>query len=403
MTPRLSSQPIILSYGFRVFFLAAGLYAVLAMAAWLGWLGIHYSNAVILKPTIAVAAHLWHGHEMLFGFGAAVVGGFLLTAVPEWTGTGRLQGTPLLGLAGLWLAGRLAVWFSSFLDPVVVMLVDMSYLPALAIAITIALLARPAPRNLVFVALLALLIFANGAVHAEWIGWSDATAAWGLSLGILIYTLMITVIGGRVVPAFTRNALKRDGIVEALPRSFKALDVATIGLTAALVLAYLVCVPDSVLAAISGSAALSHLLRLVFWRPQATLKEPLLWSLHLGYAFIPLGLAAIALTGITALGMTSAFHVLGIGAIGCMTLAIMSRAALGHTGRPLRAPGGMALSYALIAVAAVIRGSGTTIWPEAYYTVIFVAGGLWIAGFALFTGLYLTILTTPSEDTPSTV
>ncbi len=185
----------------------AGVYAVLAMAAWLTWLALHHNNAVVTAPSFSVAPHLWHGHEMLFGYAAAVITGFLLTALPSWTGTPALTRRPVIVLASIWLLGRFAVWFSATLPPLVVAIADLSHLLVLSCFVIHALSRKPAPRNLVFIALLLMLALANDAVHAEWMGWRDDTASWGLSLAVFLFSTMIVIIGGRVVPAFTRNAL----------------------------------------------------------------------------------------------------------------------------------------------------------------------------------------------------
>lgn len=385
------------SLGFRPFFLFAGVYAVLAMAAWLVWLALHHNNAVVTAPSFSVAPHLWHGHEMLFGYAAGVLSGFLLTALPNWTNTPAVSGRPLIMLASAWLLGRFAVWFSAALPPLVVAAADLSHLVVLTCFVAHALSKKPAPRNLVFVALALMLIFANGAVHAEWIGWRDDTASWGLSLAIFVFSTMIVVIGGRVVPAFTRNALMKAGHTRNLPRSFGPLDLISILLAASLVFAHLFSVPQYVTGLAAAFAALASAVRLAFWRGWACLDQPIVWSLHLGYLMVVLGFAAVAASGAGLLGPVAAQHVLAAGAVGCMTLAIMTRASLGHTGRPLRVNTSTAVAYVLIALSAGTRALAPAVFPGSYFVTMYLSGGLWMLGFSLFCFTYIPILLGPSQ------
>ncbi len=394
-------QPDFLSFGFRPFFLLAGIFSVLAMGAWLVWLALHYLGAVIVSPTIGVAAHLWHGHEMLFGYAVAVISGFMLTAVPSWTGARRIAGAPLAVMAAIWIAGRIAVWFSALLSPLTVMLIDMAYLPVLALAVAAGLLVRPAPRNLIFLGLLALLIFANGAVHAQWTRMADDTASWGLTLAILTISLIIVIIGGRIVPSFTRNALMRRGESVRLPRSYGLLDKAAIISVALIIVSYILSLPALLVAILAAIAALANIARLALWRTFWILDEPIVWVMHMGYAFIGLGLGAVSAAFFFGEGQTSAIHILGIGAVGGMSLAIMSRAALGHTGRPLKAGPATVAAYGLIAAAALVRGMGIVLFPDSYFAVTFLGGGLWTLGFGLFVIVYLPILTGPSQKDAS--
>ncbi len=388
-------QIVLFSYGFRPFFLAAGLYAVLAIAAWLTWLLLHAGNVVVTRPTIAEAPFLWHGHEMLYGYAVAVLSGFLLTAVPSWTGTKPFTGLPLGLLAATWLAGRAAMWLSAFVPAGLVAAIDLAYLPLLMVIVARSLIQRPAPRNLIFIAVLALLAAANAAVHAQWLGLTEDTAAWGLKLAILVFALTITVIGGRVVPAFTRNALMRRGETEALPKSIARLD----GLCIASVLAVIVTAIAGWPAAL-GAAALAagtlNAVRLGLWRPAASLGEPIVWSLHLGYLGLVAGFLALAAADLGGWpSETAALHVIAIAGIGGMTLAVMTRAALGHTGRAIKAARPVAAAYALVALSALLRGFGTALIPSHYFTVITLAGLCWMAAFVLFTFSYAPILTGP--------
>jgi len=373
-----------------------GIYAVVAIAAWLAWLLLHAGNVAVTRPTIAEAPHLWHGHEMLFGYAVAVLSGFLLTAVPSWTGTTPLAGQPLAMLAAAWLAGRIAMWFSAFLPAGLVAAIDLAYLPLLMLVVARALMRRPAARNLVFIALMALLLFANAVVHAQWLGFAEDTASWGLKLAILVLALMITIIGGRVVPAFTRNALLHRGEHERLPRSIPRLDGVCIASALAAVIAATADWPAAlgVATLVTGFA---NAVRLALWRPTASLDEPIVWSLHLGYLGLVVGFLTLAAADLGGWpSETAALHVIAIAAIGGMTLAVMTRAALGHTGRALAVTRPVAAAYVLVAVAALVRGFGTALAPAHYFAVITVAGLCWMAAFGLFCFCYAPILAGPS-------
>lgn len=385
------------SYGFRFFFLAAGLYAAAAVAAWLAWLGLHLVGGVVLTPTFAGAAHQWHGHEMIFGYAVAALAGFLLTAVPSWTGTRPLAGRPLVLLAAVWLAGRLAMWFSAFLPPLAVAVADLLFLPLLGVLLARALFVRPAPRNLIFLGLIAVLFVANLACHLEWTGSLGDGVRWGLTLAIVTLASMVAIIGGRIVPAFTRNALMRMGVEDGLPRSFAPLELVTLAAALALVVCYALPVPAPLTGAVAALAAVASLVRLAFWRADRTLGQPIVWSLHLAYLWLPVGYGAIAADMLFGL-LPSAFalHALGIGAVGGMTLAVMTRAALGHSGRPLVVARPIAVAYVLVALAAVVRVGATVLATGLYLEAVLLSGALWLAAFTLFALVYWPILTKPS-------
>lgn len=386
----------LLSYGFRVFFLFAGLYAVAAIAAWLFWLGLQLAGETVTMQSFSGLPQVWHGHEMVFGYAVAALAGFMLTAVPSWTGAQPLAGPSLGVLAAVWLAGRLALWFSAFLPGLLVAVLDLAFLPLFAGFVARQLMLKPAPRNLIFLALLALLFAANIAVHLEWLGEADDAAAWGLEVGIITLALMVAIIGGRIVPAFTRNALMRAGESEHLPRGYPSLEIVSLAGSTALVLCYMANAPDGLTGSVAAVAAAAHLARLALWRWPATLGDPILWGLHLAYLWLPVGYAAIAAARLAyAFPEAVALHALGIGAIGGMTLAVMTRAALGHTGRPLVVSRPIAVSYALIALAALGRVLAPVALSAYYLELILLAGVLWIIGFGIFVAVYWPILTGP--------
>ena len=391
---RLFEVPV-LSYGFRVFFLFAGLYAVLALAAWLAWIGLHALNFEVVGMSIALPPHLWHAHEMIFGYTLAVIAGFFLTAVPSWTGRQPIQGGPLALLAAAWLAARLASWSSAVLPALLVAALDLVFIALLGLMIGRALIVGGSRRNLVFLPVLAVLFIANLLVHLEILGLLDGGLATGHLLALDTILLLITVIGGRVVPAFTTNVLRNTG-VEPLPRSHRALDVASIASVALMLLADLILPESWVVGAVAGLAALANALRLAGWCGARTLDRPILWILHLGYAWLVVGLAlkAAALLG-GWLSEVTALHALTVGAIDSMTLGVMSRAALGHTGRELVAPPAIAAGYVLISLAAVIRVAGPALLPAHYNGAMVLSGVAWIAAFAAFSAVYWPILTRP--------
>lgn len=388
----------ILTYGFRVFFLAAGVYAVLALAAWLVWLGLHMAGAVVTQASFIGAPHLWHGHEMVFGYGVAAIAGFMLTAVPSWTGAQPVTGRPLAFLGILWLAGRVAVWLSALLPGWLVALVDLTFVPFFAYFVTRSLLLKPAPRNLVFLIFLTVLFIANLAVHLEWNAVTDDSALWGLYTAIVTLALMVSIVGGRVVPAFTRNVLVRRGAAK-LPRSFRALDVAALAGGGLVLAAYGLGAPDIVVGIVALIAAAGNLGRLAFWRFQSTLDSPILWSLHLAYLWLPIGYFLLAVSRLGDIVPEAlAMHAIGVGAVGGMTLAVMTRAALGHSGRPLETARAITWSYLLVALAAALRVFGPELLPGYYLEIVLAAGAFWVAGFAIFVIVYWPILTGPPKS-----
>ncbi len=369
--------PAIFSAGFRVFFLAAGVYAVAAMLVWLLWL------AGVDHLPMASAPHLWHAHEMIWGYAGAVIAGFFLTAVPNWTGVPPAGARFVALAAALWLAGRGAMWFSGSLPALAVAVVDLAFLPIIAIQVLGQLRSKPKPQNLMMVALLALLWIGDLLLQVEWMG-LGAAGETGIRAGLLTLAAMICVIGGRVTPAFTRNAMAAAGAKSAEPTSHRPLEITTVVAAMALPLLLLFGAP----AALSGAAALlagtGQALRLAGWRGSWTLGKPILWSLHLAGIMLAVGYIALGLAEFGIMGELVALHLIGIGAVGGMTLAVMSRAVLGHTGRPLIAPQPIAIAYCLVASAAILRAVGTGLEASAYLGMVIASGLLWSLAFALF-------------------
>lgn len=364
--------------GWRVFFLAAGLWAVIAVAVWLAWL-----VGLMDGAHLGVVPQTWHAHEMIFGYATAAMGGFFLTAVPNWTGAKAAPERFVMLVAGLWLAGRLAVCLAGFLPSAVVAAVDLAFLPVLAAKILTQLLARPKPQNMMFLLLITMIWISNLLVHLDWMGLTD-TGWQGLRGGLLTTCAMIAALGGRVTPAFTRNALMREGRSQRLPVEHPRLDMAGTALAILTAAAVIIGLPDMVGGALALLAGLAAAARLSGWRGLALPGQPIVWTLHLSYGLLALGLV---LWGLAQLGLgdeMAALHVLGIGAVGGMTLAVMSRATLGHSGRALVAPAPIALAYALIPLAVVLRWAGSA-FPGSFYMPGVIGSGLvWCLAFVLY-------------------
>lgn len=359
--------------GFRVFFLAAGLYALVAMTLWLA--SVQGLVGLDLLPA-------WHAHEMIFGYAAAALGGFFLTAAPSWTGGKSAPHRFIATVAGLWLLGRIAMAGQASLPPVLVAVADLSFLPVLGLSLLLQLLKRPKPQQLILLAVLAQIWTANLLVHLEWTGFTD-TAIAGLRAGLLGLSALIMILGGRVTPGFTRNAMVQSGREDRLPRNPAPLAALAIATAIASALGTLIGLPGWLIAPAALVAGLSGLARVALWRGGWTVDRPILWTLHLSYA---LNAAGFVMLGVSQIGIGSeiaALHLLGIGGIGGMTLAMMSRASLGHSGRPLVAPRAVALAYALIPLAALARIAAALV-PTLYTPGTLTAGGLWLLAFALY-------------------
>jgi uncharacterized protein involved in response to NO len=335
---------------------------------------------------------MWHAHEAIFGFGAAAVTGFILTAVPNWTGRLPVAGVPLVGLVALWLAGRIVCLVSDTVGAGTAMAVDVSFLAVLALVVTREIVAGRNYRNLVIVAAIILLAVANAMAHLETLDWPMDGI--GRRLGLSVLLCLITLIGGRVVPSFTRNWLAKID-PERLPAPFGVFDRVTVLSTVA-ALGVWTAVPETLTAGVLllGAGGLNAL-RLARWRGGATVRQPLLWVLHLGYGWLCFGL--IMLGAWIVFGhpwLAGALHALSAGAVGTMVLAIMTRASLGHTGRPLAAGPGTILIYAQVSAGTILRFVAPLTGTEeiTFYTI---SGLLWMTGFALFLALYGPILWQP--------
>ena len=386
------SGPAFLSFGFRPFFLSAAVWAALSMAFWVLVLSGQLELLTAFDPLS------WHAHEALFGYLGAVVAGFLLTAVPNWTGRPPVVGWPLLGLFTLWLLGRGAVAVSSYLPPVIVAVIDLSCLVVLGGAVLRQIIVGRNWRNLIVLAMVGVFVTGNALFHweAAWNG--HAASGYGLRTGLAAGVIMIVVVGGRIVPAFTRNWLVERGS-DQLPAAFGRLDKLALVLSM-LALPSWVVAPDWPLTGyVLLAAGLAQGMRLSLWRGADTRAEPLVWILHVGYAFVPIGMVAMgtAVLWPGALLNVAVQHIWMAGAIGVMTLAVMTRATLGHTGHALTAGAGTTWVYVLVIASVLVRLLGGVL-PEWAWSLYTVSAILWCSAFAGFAVLYGSLLVRPPAE-----
>lgn len=375
--------PTMFAYGFRPFFLAAGLWAAFGMLLWVP----QYFGQITI-PT-----HLngldWHFHEMLYGYVAAAITGFLLTAIPNWTGRLPVNGWPLFGLFLLWLGGRAAILLSAKIGSVLAAVVDVSFLATLAAVAAREIIAGKNWRNLRVLIVLGVLITGNIVFHAEVL--ITGTAQYGTRIGIAAVIGLIMLIGGRIVPSFTNNWLTRNN-PGRLPVPFSRFDMAAIVASALALCAWISAPTNSVTGALMVTAGLLQALRLARWAGDRTLANYLVLVLHVGYVFVPFGFLLIGLSAwLVDVPASAGIHAWTVGAIGLMTLAVMTRATLGHTGQPLQIGRPTQALYALILVSAVLRIAAAFIGSA---DTLEFAGISWIAGFTLFVLLYGRLLIT---------
>ncbi len=369
---------VLFAEGFRPFFLAAGLHAVCTLPLWL----LIFSG--VLDPPLEVAPALWHAHEMLFGYLAAVLAGFLLTAVPNWTGRLPISGPRLAGLFLLWLLGRVAQapWDAlGILSP----LLDVLFLVVLAAVIWREILAGRNLRNLPICLLVTAFAAANIGFHLLAME-GDPTGV--LHGGVAVAVLLIALVGGRVVPSFTRNWMAKRGEAK-LPQPFGGFDKACLLVTAAALLLWVLQPLGQAAGWLMLAAGLLQALRLLRWRGWRSVAEPLVLILHLGYAWLPLGLCLLGLAALRpeSVALSSGLHALTAGAVGAMTLAIMTRATLGHTGRTLTAGPATQLIYALVLIGAALRVAAPWL-PLDQMALLIASGALWSGAFLGFVLVY---------------
>jgi len=380
------ARSAILALGFRPFFLLAGVAAVALIALWMfAWMG-RLPAAGAYYGTAG-----WHSHEMLFGYAAAVIAGFLLTAVRNWTGIDTPAGPPLGALVVLWVAGRLAP-----LLPVpgwLVAAVDLAFLPAVAVALYGALMQGKNRVNRLFLPLLGAMALANGLVHLQALGLTGDTAGRGTLVMLDLVLLLVLVVTGRVVAFFTER-----GIAGSTPRNREWLERAGFAAAIALALADLAAAPSTIVGLLCAALAVQTIARELGWHDARVWRNPILWVLHAAVIWLALGFAMRAGASFGLVAPNVALHALTVGAIGVLTLGMMSRVTLGHTGRDMRAPTTVAIAFVLLNLAALARGIAPALWPERHLFFVHSAAGLWILAFALFLVAHAAMLWQPRVD-----
>lgn len=379
----------ILALGFRPFFLLAAIFAAAAVPLWL----LIYQG--VLEPISYLPPTIWHGHEMVFGFVIAVVAGFLLTASTHWTGWQTASGWKLALLAGLWVAGRITLTAGAQLPAWLAIGLDVAFLPIVAVGLAIPILRAGNRRNIAFPVILLVLAATNLAIHLGALGVIDWDPSQGLRLAMDLILLMIGVLGGRVIPSFTRNALPQAR-VNPCP---KASVLALLSL-AALAVAEAATSNPIITGSIALAAGMINALRMRGWGTFATLHTPILWILHVGYGWLAAGLILRGVAELTNfIPLDAGIHALTLGAIGSMILGMMSRVALGHTGRSIIPARLTVAAYWLVNAAALLRVVFALTWnDELRVAALIGSGAFWSLGFLCFAIVYLPILTRSRAD-----
>jgi uncharacterized protein involved in response to NO len=366
--------PVLFSYGFRPFFLASALWAIASLDLWVAYLSFGIPVASDYGPLY------WHAHEMLFGFAPAVLAGFLLTAIPNWTGRLPIAGRPLAVLFAIWCAGRIAMLASGSVGIIAATAIDSLFLPVMLVICAREVVAGKKWKDLKVIAGLFVLSLANLVFHIQVIKGVGPELA--IRLGIGAYVLLVTIVGGRILPSFTRNWINQFGRTD-FPVPYNTFDAATI-IIGAVALVLWTCVPESTaVCGVAGVAAILNTIRLVRWRGWATWPEPILFVLHATFLFVPLGFAAIALQASRWLPEVGVLHIFAIGTISMMMLAVMTRATRGHTGRKLKSSRTTNISYVLLGCVALVRPLAELV-PALTTEILAVAAIGWTASFGLF-------------------
>ena len=379
--------------GFRVFFFVAGLFAVVSVGAWL----FMYTGQIELGLTDVPAR--WHAHEMLFGYTMAVVAGFFLTVVPNWTRAKAQKGPILMALSALWVLGRVVEWNQDILPYSAVMAGDMLFLLAFSAVVARPLLDPQHRRQFVFVPILVCLIAANALMHLDVLGFAALGLDWGqrgVMLGVNVTVVLVALMGGRVTPSFTSSFLGHaDPSIKVVQRP--ALDRAVMAATWGVLAIDLIWPERWLGGSMALIASVLHLIRLSGWQSLRTFGNPILWVLHLGYLWLVIGLVLKGLADFDVIAQADALHALTIGSIGTMTMAMMTRASLGHTGRSVSARPLIVVAYVLLSIAALAR-LAVTAWPEAMVELVVVSGVAWMLAFTAFFVIYAPILMRPRID-----
>ncbi|MFA5019029.1 MAG: NnrS family protein [Methylobacter sp.] len=387
----MKSQPIfdypLFALGFRAFFALAGLAALILIVFW---------NAIFngtLTSEHYYPNNYWHAHEMLLGYAVAVIAGFLLTAVKNWTGKPTLTGDQLASLCLLWLYGRILPFYAGLLPDALITLVDFAFLPALAYQVSKPIIEAKQYRNLFFIGLIMLLALGNGLIHAQMLGLQENTATIGIQLVVATIIILILIIAGRVFPFFTERGIPGTLIIKN-----PLLDNASVA-SAVIVFALQIFGISGTLLALAAIVAVAvNVARLSGWYVQRVMYVPLLWVLYAGYGWIILGFMLTVLSAYSVVLPSLALHAFTLGGIGVLTLGMMARVSLGHTGRAMKASNAMAIAFVLINVAALFRVLLPIAMPHWYENLIYVSTLSWLAAFSLFVFVYVPILSSARID-----
>jgi uncharacterized protein involved in response to NO len=375
--------------GFRPFYAVASIFAIVAMVVWLSaFAGFSGTGAYLHSAA-------WHSHEMLFGFAAAVIAGFLFTAVRNWTGLPTPTGAVLAGLTALWLAARVLIING---PAPLAAVVDVTFLPAVALAVAIPIFRSKNVRNYKVLVIVAALAAAHGVFHLANLGHVAAgLSRTSLFASIDIVVILMAIVGGRVIPAFTKNA-----VPESNPRHEPWVENVTF---ISMVLVVLVtaasgswAVPSRLMAVLSIIVAASHATRLGLWDPVKTIHNPLLWMMPAAYSWIPFAFLLRALAAMNVVPASAWIQAITMGAISSLMLAMMMRSSLGHTGRQLVASRSDMTAFLLLQFAAIVRVIASIAAGEFYWYWIVASGLIWISAFLLFAARYLPMLTSPKWD-----
>jgi uncharacterized protein involved in response to NO len=378
--------------GFRPFFLGGAVFSLIAITLWL----LIYKGALTITPY--GGGYWWHIHEMIFGFGSAIITGFLLTAVQNWTGIPSVKGKPLAALFSLWLAGRIFMLMPELLGTVASALIDLSFLLAVAYVLAKPILTKKQYRNLFFVPLLVMFTLANGEMHLANFYPQSIVVSYSGYAGVLLVLFLMSVMAGRVVPMFTANSTQTTKATPA-PLLDKLANGSLLLTMLMLLLHPLIGFVPMFFGALLIFAGLFQLIRWLRWRPWVTLGVPLLWSIHFALKFMWFGLILLGFSYIIdEIPSNHIWHLLTVGGMGGIILAMISRVSLGHSGRPLTPPKLMSVAFAFITISALIRSFGPWIMPEKTLLFIDISGFCWLVAFGLFTFYYAPMLVKARED-----
>lgn len=359
--------------GFRPFYLLAAAFAAISIPVWLaGYYGWTTAlNHVNLN---------WHVHEMIFGFAIAVIIGFLYTAGRNWTGLWTPRRKELAAIAALWIAGRIAMLAA---EPSLAAAIDLAFLPIATWPLYRVLKRYGNKRNMFLVGLLSLLTAANATFHAAVLGWIDLSPLQPLHAAIMIIVIIESVIGGRIIPNFTANAIKT-----VHPVINERRDRISLALTATAGIAWVVGAPVPLTAALAIAAAIAQATRLIGWKPFRTVRNPLLWILHISYAWIPFGFLLLGLAAFGIVSSSAAFHVLAVGSMAGLIIGMITRTALGHTGRPLKAGAGETAMYVLMQAGVIARFVAAINAGNMRDVALLVTAACWVSAFVIYLAVY---------------